>query len=77
MPEQLFGKREDVTVCYHCDAPAEVDPERCKPGEIAYKPCGVCGESGIRRQGDLYQELHRKKTNTAPYDKSPYRGGRL
>jgi hypothetical protein len=71
----------ELIVCYHCGTPKEVDHEKSVPGivayaEIHYKPC-TCGQTGIRRQNDLYQEIHRKKTNVAPYERSPYRGGKL
>lgn len=66
----------DVMICIHCEAPAEIDPEKSRQGEIHHKPCGACGGIGIRRQGDLYQQMQRKKTNVLPYDRSPYRGGK-
>ena len=64
-------------ICFHCGAPAVIDPAKCKPGEFHYKPCSACGQVGIRRENDSYQEIHRKKANVPSYDKSPYRGGRL
>jgi hypothetical protein len=67
----------ETMVCYHCGAPAEIDPAKCKPGEIHYKPCSACGRIGIRCEGDLYRQVHKKKANVPSYDKSPYRGGRL
>ncbi len=67
----------ELMVCFHCGAPAEVDHPKCKPGEIHYQPCSACGQIGIRRDGDLYQELHKKKSLRLPYDRDPYRGGRL
>ena len=69
-----------MIVCDGCGDGRELDPARCSPGVRTYKPCARCGAIGIRDTEDRYQERQerrRKKANTAPYEASPYRGGKL
>lgn len=72
----MYSDADHPMLCIGCSGPRSIDHARTKPGEIAYKPC-ACGAFGIRRPGDLYQKIHRKKTTVAPYDRSPYRGAKL
>jgi hypothetical protein len=65
-----------VMLCRGCNSPMEIDHAASKPGEIHYKRC-PCGAIGIYSPEDRYREIHRKKVNVVPYDKSPYRGGKL
>lgn len=68
----LFESRDSRMICAGCGAPSEIDTDRSKPGEIHYQRC-ACGEIGIRRETDRYQQIHRKKTTVVPYEKR-YRG---
>lgn len=77
MPVPLFPARPDPRVlCCGCQQPREIDEGKSKPGEIHYQPC-ECGGKGIYREGDLHQHFHTKKANAVPYERSPYRGGKL
>ncbi len=73
----LFGRQEERIVCFHCGIPSKIDRQKSKPGEFHYRPCAQCGLTGIRREGDRYQELHKKKSFREAYEHSSTRGGRL
>lgn len=72
-----------MIVCDGCGDARELDPTRSSPGVNAYKPCAKCGPGiGIHRDSDPDPESYahatrRKKASTAPYEASPYRGGKL
>lgn len=64
----LFSSRDEVMVCLHCDAPMEIDPANCKPGEIHYKPC-ACGQTGTPRCV-LVDEINVTEAQLAAYLKA-------
>ncbi len=76
MTAPLFGSRDDLMICLGCGQEREIDPSKCLPGRIQYKLC-PCGEIGITRKDDKFQEIHKKKSFRELYERSRTRGGKL
>ncbi len=72
----LYSEADHPANCLTCHQSRAIDHQTTTPGNIHYAPC-ACGEIGTYRPDDAYREIHKKKTNVAPYERSPYRGGKL
>jgi hypothetical protein len=74
-PLAMYADRPPL-LCCGCYQPRQIDWSRVSPGVIAYLPC-ECGGTGIYDPKDNYVEIHRKRVNKLPYERSTTRGGKL
>lgn len=62
--------------CVTCDAPMVVD-HQIDEGVWCYRCSAGCGATGMRRETEPEPFARKKKPTVLPYDRSPYRGGKL